>query len=324
MSKQKSPDRMARPPRKLSLRGWWRVVHRTWTRFGDDHVTLLAGGVAFAWFLALFPGLIAAVMIYGLVMDPADVESQVSSVASGLPAEAQTLLTNQMNDIANSSSQGLSIGLIVSLAVALWSTSAGIAGLVEAVNVAYDEEETRNFVVKRGLAIVLTLGFLIFLALAIGLIAVLPVVLEQLSIGAAATSVIKVVQWAGLVVLVIVGLGVIYRIGPDRDVPKARWLSLGAVTAAVLWIIASAAMAVFVDNFGSYGKTYGSLAGVVVLMLWLWITAIAALLGAEINSQVETQTERKPTTDSTRSVHEREAVSAGAGSTPPRSHPQSP
>lgn len=291
------------------------MVRRTWTRFGDDHVTLLAGGVAFAWFLALFPGLIAAVMIYGLVMDPADVERQVSNVAQGLPAEAQTLLTNQMNDIANGSSQGLSIGLVVSLALALWSTSAGIAGLVEAVNVAYDEVETRNFVVKRGLAIMLTLGFLVFLALAIGLIAVLPVVVDQLTIGAIAVSVIDVVRWAGLVVLVIVALGVIYRIGPDRDVPKAGWLSVGAVTAAGLWLVASAAMAVFVDNFGQYGQTYGSLAGVAVLMLWLWITAIAALLGAEINSEVETQTDRKPAADSVGS--EDETVAAGVSQSAP-------
>jgi membrane protein len=319
MSKQKPPDRATRPSGKLSLRGWWRVVRRTWSRFGDDHVTLLAGGVAFAWFLALFPGLIAAVMIYGLVMDPADVENQVSNVAEGLPSEAQTLLTNQMNDIANSSGQGLSIGLVVSLALALWSTSAGIAGLVEAVNIAYDEAETRNFVVKRGLAMVLTLGFLVFLALAIGLIAVLPVVIDQLSIGVAATSVVDVIRWAGLVVLAIVGLGVIYRIGPDRDVPKARWLSLGAVTAAALWLLASAAMAVFVDNFGSYGKTYGSLAGVVVLMLWLWITAIAALLGAEINGEVETQTSRKPPAGQKGSTDEREAPRA-ADASATRSH----
>jgi len=319
MSKQKSPDRTTRPSGKLSLRGWWRVVRRTWSRFGDDHVTLLAGGVAFAWFLALFPGLIAAVMIYGLVMDPADVENQVSNVAEGLPSEAQTLLTNQMNDIANSSGQGLSIGLVVSLTLALWSTSAGIAGLVEAVNIAYDEDETRNFVVKRGLAIVLTLGFLVFLALAIGLIAVLPNVIDQLSIGVAASSVVDVIRWAGLVVLAMVGLGVIYRIGPDRDVPKARWLSLGAVTAAALWLLASAAMAVFVDNFGSYGKTYGSLAGVVVLMLWLWITAIAALLGAEINGEVETQTSRKPPTGQEGSTDEREA-SRAADASATRSH----
>jgi membrane protein len=321
MSKEKSEDRRRpTPPHRLSLRGWWRVLRRTWTRFGDDHVTLLAGGVAFAWFLALFPGLIAAVMIYGLVTDPADVENQISKVAEGLPAEAQTLLTNQMNDIANSSSQGLSIGLAVSLALALWSTSAGIAGLVEAVNVAYDEVETRNFVVKRGLAIVLTLGFIVFLALAIGLIAVLPIVLGQLSVGVVAMSIVDVVRWAGLVVLAIIGLGVIYRIGPDRDVPKVRWLSVGAMTAAALWILASVAMAVFVDNFGRYGETYGSLAGVVVLMLWLWITAIAALLGAEVNAEVETQTSRKSGTDSEGSADVRETVGADAGATAPRSH----
>jgi membrane protein len=307
MSKRKGRDDTVEPRRKLSIRDWWRIVRRTWTRFGDDHVTLLAGGVAFAWFLALFPGLIAAVMIYGLVMNPADVQGQVSNVAEGLPSEAQTLLTNQLNAITSSSGGGLSIGLVIALALALWSASAGIAGLVEAVNIAHDEVETRNFVVKRGLALALTLGFLAFLALAIGLIAVLPVVLDQLNLGAATTTIVSVVRWAGLVVLVVVGLGAIYRIGPDRESPKAPWLSTGAITAAALWIAASAGMAVFVDNFGNYEKTYGSLAGVAVLMLWLWVTAIAALLGAEINAEIEGRTRRERAADQPRP----QAVRAG-------------
>jgi membrane protein len=276
--------------RRVTVRGWWRVLRRTWKQMSDDHVTLVAGGVAFAWFLALFPGLIAAVMIYGLVTDPADVERQVTNVAEGLPSAAQTLLTDQMSSIAGGSSQALSVGLVVSLALALWSTSAGIAGLVEAVNIAYGESETRNFIVKRGLALLLTIGFIVFLALAIGLIAVLPVVLNQIGVGSIASTTVGIVRWAGLVVLAVVAIGLIYRIGPDRDPPKKmRWLNIGAVTATVLWIAASAGMAVFVDNFGSYGETYGSLAGVVVLMLWMWITAIAVLLGAELNSEVETE-----------------------------------
>lgn len=293
MFKPKRRDDPTGSVHRLSPRDWWRVIRRTRKRFGDDHVILLAGGVAFAWFLALFPCLIAAVMIYGLVMDPVKVESQVSEVAEGLPSEAQTLLTNQLNDITKSSGGGLSIGLVIALALALWSASAGIAGLVEAVNIAHGEEETRSFVVKRGLAVALTLGFFVFLALAIGLIAVLPVVLDQLNIGAAAATIVDVVRWAGLVVLVVVCLGAVYRIGPDRDSPKTRWLSIGAITAAALWILASAAMAVFIDNFGRYEKTYGSLAGVAVLMLWLWVTAIVTLLGAEINAEAERQTQRE-------------------------------
>jgi membrane protein len=281
------------PPRqRLTVRGWWQVLGRTWKQISNDHVTLVAGGVAFAWFLALFPGLIAAVMIYGLVTDPADVEQQVTDMAAGLPSGAESLLTDQMSSIASGSSQALSIGLAISLAFALWSTSAGIAGLVEAVNIAYGEEESRNFIVKRGLALLLTLGFIVFLAIAIGLIAVLPVVLHEIGVGAIAATAVGVVRWVGLVVLAVVAIGLIYRIGPDRVAPKARWLSIGAITATGLWIAASVGMSLFVDNFGNYGETYGSLAGVVVLMLWMWVTAIAVLLGAELNSETETQVAR--------------------------------
>jgi membrane protein len=280
------------PCQRLTVRGWWQVLGRTWKQISNDHVTLVAGGVAFAWFLALFPGLIAAVMIYGLVTDPADVEQQVTDMAAGLPSGAESLLTDQMSSIASGSSQALSIGLAISLAFALWSTSAGIAGLVEAVNIAYGEEESRNFIVKRGLALLLTLGFIVFLALAIGLIAVLPVVLHEIGVGAIAATAVGVVRWVGLVVLAVVAIGLIYRIGPDRVAPKARWLSIGAITATGLWIAASVGMSLFVDNFGNYGETYGSLAGVVVLMLWMWVTAIAVLLGAELNSETETQVAR--------------------------------
>jgi membrane protein len=318
MTNDQVPGSRASRPQQLTFRGWWQVLRRTVKEMRRDHVTLLAAGVAYAWFLALFPGLIAAVMVYGLVTSPADVEQQVTDMAEGLPEEAQTLLTDQMRSIASGSDQALSIGLVITLALALWSASAGIASLVEAVNIAYDEEETRNFIVKRGLALLLTLGFLIFLAASIGLIAVLPVVLDQLGIGIAATILVEVVRWFGLNLIAVLAVGLIYRVGPDRSAPAARWLSVGSVTAVVLWIAASVGMALYVDNFGSYGETYGSLAGVVVLLLWLWITALAVLLGAELNAEAELQTARDTTTGPPQPMGQRGAVKADQP--PPRPH----
>jgi membrane protein len=318
MTNDQVPGSRASRPQQLTFRGWWQVLRRTVKEMRRDHVTLLAAGVAYAWFLALFPGLIAAVMVYGLVTSPADVEQQVTDMAEGLPEEAQTLLTDQMRSIASGSDQALSIGLVITLALALWSASAGIASLVEAVNIAYDEEETRNFIVKRGLALLLTLGFLIFLAASIGLIAVLPVVLDHLGIGIAATILVEVVRWFGLNLIAVLAVGLIYRVGPDRSAPAARWLSVGSVTAVVLWIAASVGMALYVDNFGSYGETYGSLAGVVVLLLWLWITALAVLLGAELNAEAELQTARDTTTGPPQPMGQRGAVKADQP--PPRPH----
>ncbi len=304
------PGADAERPSQIPPRGWLAVLKRTFAEMGRDHLTLLAGGVAYAWFMALFPGLIAAVLTYGLVTDPADVQRQIDNLLTGLPADAQSLLADQMSALATTSSGGLGVGLIISIALALWSTSAGIAGLLEAVNLAYDEEETRGFVKKRGLALLLTLGFLVFLAIAIGLVAVLPAVLDQLGLGVVAEVAVQIVRWGGLVVLMILALGVVYRVGPDRDSARVRWVSTGAVTATLLWVAASVVFSLYVDNFGSYGKTYGSLAGVVVLLLWLWITALMVLLGAELNAESEGQTRHDTTTGDPQPLGERGAVKA--------------
>lgn len=307
---QTPPGRQAERPTEIPARGWLAVLRRTFVEMGRDHLTLLAGGVAYAWFLALFPGLIAAVLTYGLVTDPVDVQRQIDSLLSGLPADAQSLLADQLSTLASTPSNGLGVGIVVSIALALWSASAGIAGLVEAVNLAYDEEETRGFVKKRGLALLLTLGFLLFLAVAVGLVAVLPAVLDQLGLGVVAEVAVQVARWGGLVVLMIVALGVVYRVGPDRDSARASWVSTGAVTATLLWVAASVGFSLYVDNFGSYGETYGSLAGVVVLLLWLWITALVVLLGAELNAEAEAQTIRDTTVGAPRPLGERGAVKA--------------
>lgn len=304
------PGADAERPSQIPPRGWLAVLKRTFAEMGRDHLTLLAGGVAYAWFMALFPGLIAAVLTYGLVTDPADVQRQIDNLLAGLPADAQSLLADQMSALATTSSSGLGVGLILSIALALWSASAGIAGLLEAVNLAYDEEETRGFVKKRGLALLLTLGFLVFLAIAIGLVAVVPVALDQLGLGVVAEVAVQIARWGGLVMLMILALGVVYRVGPDRDSARVRWVSTGAVTATLLWVAASVAFSLYVDNFGSYGKTYGSLAGVVVLLLWLWITALMVLLGAELNAESEGQTRHDTTTGDPQPLGERGAVKA--------------
>jgi membrane protein len=303
------PGYAAETPREIPPGGWFQILRRSLKEIRNDHLTLIAGGVAYSWFLALFPGLIAAVLIYGLVTDPSQVESQVQDLAGGLPNDAQSLITTQLKSIAGGSG-GFGLGLLISIGLALWSASAGMAGLVEAVNIAYDEAEERNFVVKRGLALLLTIGFLIFLAVAVALVAVFPIVLSQLGSGLVVEIIAQVVRWAVLTGAVILALGLIYRVGPDREAPAVRWLSLGSVIAAVIWIGASVGFSFYVDNFGRYGKTYGALAGVVVLLIWFWITALVVLLGAEINAETEAQTVRDTTTGEPRPMGSRGAVKA--------------
>ena len=304
------PGGQADKPTEIPAKGWKEILLRTKQQVKEDNVPLMAAGVAFYLFLALFPALIAAVTIYGLVADPQQVEQQVDSLAQTLPPEAAQLLEQQLKDIATSSSSALGWGLVASVGGALFAASGGVQNLVKAVNIAYDEEETRGFVKLRALALALTLGAVVFLAVAVGLVAVLPVVLDAVNLGAAATIGVQVARWLGLVVFVAIALAVIYRYAPDRDNPKFRWVGLGSIVATVLWVVGSAAFSLYVTNFGSYSKTYGALAGVVVLLLWLWLTSLIVLVGAEINSETEMQTAEDTTEGPEKPMGERDAVKA--------------
>ena len=304
------PGSGAGKPTQVPAAGWKQVLLRTKDQIKEDHVPLLSAGVAFYIFVALFPALIAAITVYGLVADPQEVGEQISGLVDVLPEDVASLLSRQLTDIAAGSESALGLGLLLSLGGALFAASGGMQNLVKAVNIAYDEEETRGFLRLRGLALLLTVGLVVFLAVAVGLVAVLPVVLEATGLGGAARIGVQVARWVGLVAFVIIALAVLYRYAADRDQPRLSWVSLGSVVATVLWLIGSAGFSLYVSNFGSYGETYGALAGVVVLLLWLFLTSFIVLLGAEINSEAEHQTSRDSTAGPERPMGERGAVKA--------------
>ncbi len=232
-SAEQVPGAHADSPAQIPARGWFQVLRRSFKQVGEDHLTLLAGGIAYTWFLALFPGIIAAVLIWGLVADPAQIQQQISDMTASLPSSAAALVTDQLTAATASAGKGGGLAVAVSVALALWSTSAGVAGLVEATNIAYNEKEERNFFLKRGLALLMTLGFLVFLLVAVALIVVFPIMLEQIAPGAFVEVVAQVVRWLLLLLVAVVALGLLYRVGPDRDPAQVRWLSLGAVIATV-------------------------------------------------------------------------------------------
>ncbi len=304
------PGDEARQPTDIPARGWWQVTRRAFAESGADNVPMLAGGVAYFGFLALFPALIAAITLYGLVADPATVARQVEALAGTLPQEAQPLIAGQLGAIVSSSSGALGVGLVVSLLAALWSASSGTGNLMKAVNLAYDEDETRGFLKTRAIALLLTLGAIVFVLLTLTLVAVVPPLLEATQLGPVGTVLAQVVRWLLLVALVVGALAVVYRVAPDRDAPKFAWVSVGSVVAAVLWIVGSVGFSIYVDNFGSYNKTYGALAAVVVLLLWLYLTSYIVLLGAEINAEAERQTRRDTTTGAEQPMGERGAAAA--------------
>jgi membrane protein len=278
---------------QIPPRGWWQVTRRAFKESSADNVGILAGGIAYFAFMAIFPALIAGISLYGLVADPATlIAQQGGDLLSALPQEAQPLIREQLNALASSSSGALSVSLVVAILAALWSASSATGHLMAAVNAVYDEDETRGFVKRRGTALLLTLGAIVFVLLALALVALIPAVLNALQLGTFVNVIVQIVRWLLLVALVLVALAVVYRLAPNRDTPHFNWTSVGALVATVLWVFGCIAFNLYVENFGSYNETYGTLAGVVVLLLWLYLTNYIFLLGAEINSEAEKQTSK--------------------------------
>jgi membrane protein len=316
-SERELPGIHAEKPTQIPWRGWKQIVKRAWAEHKADNMPIIGGGVAFFGFLAIFPGLIALISIYGLVASPETVTQEIEDLSTQLPDEAAQLIGEQLTSIAANSGRALTVGLVVSILAALWSASGGVGNLVTAVNIAYDEVETRNFLKLRTLSLGLTLGAVAFVIVAFGLLAVVPVVLDALPLGIVGTILAHVVRWTLLLAMFAGSLAVVYRAAPDRDAPRFRWVSLGAVVATVLWALVSVGFSLYVDNFGSYDKTYGTIAGVIVLMLWLYLTCYLVLLGAEINSEAEHQTAQDTTKGEPEPMGSRDATMADSLPDPP-------
>ncbi len=302
-----APGLQADRPQDIPRRGWGQIAKRGWAEAKTDHVPLLAAGVAFYAFLAIFPAIIALVLLYGLIADPATITNQVNALGGALPAEVRNLIVQQVS-MSSSRPTGAGVGLVFAILLALWSASGGVSNLMTAISTAYDEEDKRGFVKKRLVALGLTLGAIVFLVIILGLVAAAPALLS--AVHGPLRVLLEFARFIVLGALVVVALAVLYRVAPDRDAPKLRWVSVGALVAAVLWLVASIGFSVYAANFGSYAKTYGALASVVVLLFWLWITAYAILLGAEINAEAEQQTEKDSTQGPDQPLGKRGAVKA--------------
>jgi membrane protein len=202
----------------------------------------------------------------------------------------------------------LGVATVIGILTALWSASSGMKALITGVNLAYDESESRKFVKLRGLSILLTLGAMVLLAVAGATIAGFPPVADNLPV--VLQWVLSILRFVVLAVLLIAGLAVLYRYAPDRDEPKWTWVSWGSGIATLLWILASIGFSIYVNSFGNYNKTYGALAGIIILMFWLYLTAVIVLVGAELNTEMELQTAKDTTAGPTRPMGDRDAHAA--------------
>ncbi len=301
--------RDATTPRAIPARGWKDVLMRAKAAAKEDHVTLFGAGVALFGFLALVPALAALLSIYGLVANPATIDNQLADSLSAAPAEVRDLISQQVRSIGDASS-GAILTVVVGFLLALWSASAGMKSLIEAINLAYDEEETRGFLKLRALALVFTLGAILFLVVAFALIAFLPPLIASTDLGTAGRVLISVLRFVVLFAGVLFGFALLYRFGPDRDQPKWSWATPGAVFAAVGWIVLSLLFSIYTANFGRYNETYGALGAIVVVILWLLLSAVVVIFGAEINCELERQTVRDSTKGPERPLGQRSAYAA--------------
>ena len=258
---------------------------RLWTQVSEDHVGLIAAGVAFYALLALFPAITAMMSIAGLMVQPGEIVDQLQEFSDIVPEQVMTIIIGQASEIAGSRSGGLGLAAVVGIGFAVWSASRGMASLIEGMNVAYGEKETRGFIKLKAVTLVLTL--LVVFGMIFGMMATMavPIVLSFVELGGYGNIVSFAIVWAVLLVFTFGGLSLIYRFGPDHsDARSYNWMTPGAPVACLFWVLASGGFAFYVGNFGSYNESFGALSGVIVMLLWLWISAFVVLLGAELNS----------------------------------------
>lgn len=280
-------------PLELPAPDWKASIKRTVKEFKEDRGTLTAAGMAFYWFLSVFPLLAAGAGMLGLFNVSDDrIERIAASVTGALPGEAGQLLEEAVRTAAEGS-DGAILAVLFGLAVALWSASAGCVGMQMGLDVAYDVRDNRTFVRKRLVAFELMLAMVVLGGAATALIvfgAPLGNALrDNLPFGSAFVVLWTLVRWIGGIAALTGLFATIYYLSPNRDTPRWVWVSPGGILAAVIWLTASLGFSIYVSQFGSYNETYGSLAGVAVLLLWLYLTALAVVLGGELNAELERQ-----------------------------------
>ncbi len=263
------------------------VLRRVWDERADDDLSTRASAIAYSAMFAIPGLLIAVVSIYGLVANPSQVTSLLDWLESRLPGAAGDVIGGQLESIVAQNSGALSFGALLGLASAIWSVSGGVNRLRNSINEVYDEDDSRPWYAKRAWSIVASIAVIAVIAAAVGLIAVVPPLVEWADAGSVLGTLLLVVRWVVLGLLMVGAIGALYRMGPRREPPRWWWISVGTVLATVAWIVMSIGFGLYVQNFGSYNETYGSLGSVIVFMTWLYLSAYIVLIAGELNAELE-------------------------------------
>ena len=251
-----------------------------------DNIPMIAAALSYYAMFAVFPAAIAALSIYGIWLDENQLERVIEDLTNQLPAEAAALIGQQLAGLVARSSTQLGVSAIVSILIALWSASAGTKALIRGLNIAYDVDEQRAFAHQRALAYALTMGMIVFVVVAVASVTILDDWLDSVDLPGTA-SVVEWSRWPAIFLVVVLGLGLLYKVAPNRPANRSPWISPGAMTATIAWMAVTVGLSVYTSRLASFSATYGALTGVIVLMLWFFASGFAVLLGAEVNDVIE-------------------------------------
>ena len=305
-----SRGREAETPSEIPARGLKDVMWRVWRSLTQDHVMLIAGGVTFYLLLALFPALVAFMSIYGIFFDPAMAVDQAQSLRGLIPPAAVDLIAEQLARLTSKKSDTLTLGLIVSLVIAFWSANGGVKAMIEGLNYAYNEREKRSFLRLNLIAFAFTLGAMALILVLFVALAIMPAMLALLSLSPLESFLMQLLRWPLLLVVLGVALTMLYRHGPSRRSPQWRWVTWGSAFATISWLVMSIVFTVYLDRIANFDATYGALAAPIGFLLWVWLSIIVIILGAEINGELEHQTAMDTTIGPDRTMGKRGAVMA--------------
>jgi len=289
-SQEPGRGRAARTPSEIPRAGWRDILLRVWHKIGEDNLSLVSAGVALNTLLAVFPAMAVLASVYGMFASPAQVAKEIAPFYGILPHDAASIIQTQLEALARPRDRTLGIGAIVSFIVSVYYSSQGVSALMSATNIAYSERERRSFIklilVAIGFAVGAVVGFVLMLLLTVAV----PLALQRLPVPGFVSMAVLVLRWILLWLFAVLGLAIVYRYAPSRENAQWRWVTWGSVVAATLWLIASVLFSLYVRDFGSYGRTYGALGSVIVLIMWFYLQGYAIVLGAEVNAEAEHQT----------------------------------
>lgn len=287
---ERGRGRSARSPAQIPWRGWKDITLRTYQETQEDRLLALAGSVVFYSLVALFPALAAGVSFYALFADAGTIGKHLSLVAGIVPSDVIDMLRDEITRIGAKSDGKLTFGFLLGLGIALWSANAGMKAIFDALNIIYDEQERRGLVRLNLISLLFTVCAIGAVLLAVSAVVVFPLLIAAFGLTSLDAPIIGYLRWPAMGALIIVSLAVLYRYGPSRRPAKWRWINVGSAFAASAWLIVSSLFSWYLGNFANYNATYGSLGAVVGLMMWMWLSTIVVLVGAELNSEIEHQT----------------------------------